>query len=514
MSLPKTQIKIYALAVSAALASLGAHASGYHFGFQSVTALSTANASAAEAVGPSTIFHNPAGLTEVEGTQVTSNLFLIVPNAKYSDAKATYNPEDDGAPVTTGSTSPTGETSGKIAHGVTPVPSLYASHQLNDNVTLGFGIYVPFAAETDYGDQSVLRYNLNETSVKSFDFNPTLAFKINDQHSVGVGLIAQYFDAKLVKYADYTGTARYMMAKGMSDAGLFPDYNTARNVVNTMVPHGKADARGTIKGDDWGFGYNLGYLWKPNDNFRLGVSYRSKVSHTLKGHVDWDLVGTYFTNPPPTVKNIANVMVPLIHAPVGSMDYAMGYIQHEGVNVKIATPESLSLHTMWKATPKWNLFGNLTWTRHSRLNKIAVKLDSLKIVENKIVNGVPEPFPLDTATMQTNWRNTYMLALGASYQWNEALQLRFGAHYDRTPVRSNDTRLPTMPDNDRIMLAAGARYDVNKNHTINAAYGYMRVRDAQFTVQSQRPNIDNYVVGTAKTKTSAHILGLQYTYKF
>lgn len=526
MPFPKTNLKLYVFAVGAALASLQTHASGYHFGFQSVTALSTANSSAAEAVDPSTIFHNPAGLTEVEGSQVTSNLFLVAPNAKYSDAEAHYNPDDDGEEVK-------GEKSGKIAHGVTPVPQFYASHQLNDKVALGFGVYVPFAATTDYGDQSVLRYNINETSLKSFNFNPTLAFKVNNQHSLGVGVIAQYLDAKLVKYADYTGTLRAGMAEQLynvakKNGGVIqmggktypiPNLQVARAISNQMIPHNKADARGTIKGDDWAFGYNLGWLWKVNDNFRVGLSYRSKISHTLKGSADWDLVGEFMTTGSSLGPALANQMKTAITSPYapptapGDIPH-MGYVQHEGVNVKIVTPESLSLHTMWKATPKWNLFGNLTWTRHSRLDKIDVKFDSPKIVQNKTQDNVYVPFVMDTATMHTKWRNTYALGLGASYQWNEALQLRFGANYDRSPVTSNDTRLPTMPDNDRVLLSAGVRYNVNNNHIINAAYGYMRVHDAQYTVESQRPNIDNYVVGTAKTKTSAHILGLQYTYKF
>ena len=43
------------------------------------------------------------------------------------------------------------------------------------------------------------------------------------------------------------------------------------------------DGRATVKGDDWGFGYNLGWLWKINDSWRVGLNYRSKVSHNFIG---------------------------------------------------------------------------------------------------------------------------------------------------------------------------------------------------------------------------------------
>ena len=49
-----------------ASASLTAHASGYHFGTQSVSAQATANASAAEATDATTLFYNPAGMTRLQ----------------------------------------------------------------------------------------------------------------------------------------------------------------------------------------------------------------------------------------------------------------------------------------------------------------------------------------------------------------------------------------------------------------------------------------------------------------
>ena len=70
--------------------SAQAWASGYHFGTQSVSSQSTANASSAEAADPSTLFHNPAGLTQLEGTQVSINVNLVAPSVKYSDAEAYY----------------------------------------------------------------------------------------------------------------------------------------------------------------------------------------------------------------------------------------------------------------------------------------------------------------------------------------------------------------------------------------------------------------------------------------
>ena len=533
-----TSIKLSTILITAGIAAQ-AHASGYHFGAQSVSALSTANTNAAEAADPSTIFYNPAGLTELSGTQVTGNLFLVKPDVKYNNAEARYA---DGTEVK-------GQSNGKIASDVTAVPQLYASHQLNDRVTLGLGVYVPFASETDYDDDAVLRYNVNETSVKSIDINPTIAFKINENHSIGVGVIAQYFDAKLVKFADFTPIAgagavstaaqiaatnpgaltqeqkaivgqvqslvptlvpKYM-ALGQSQADAV---NSAKAEAGNIVAAGVAkqlhaagknyDGRATVKGDDWGFGYNLGWLWKVNDSWRVGLNYRSKVSHTLTGEAKWDMVGADFAS------QQGQVLSKIIQNPISSASPlgGVGYVKSEGATVKVVTPESLSFHTMWKASPKWNLFGNAAWTRHSRLDQLDIKLGNDKFVSNPSGKA-------NTSTMITNWRDTYSVGLGASYQQNEQLQWRFGVNYDKSPVRDASHRLPTMPDNNRMLFAVGAKYDINPQSSLNFAYAYMHVQDAELVAEGPKVvNVDSHVKGYAKTKSSANILGVQYTYRF
>ena len=84
-----TSIKLSTILITAGIAAQ-AHASGYHFGTQSVSSQATANSSAAEAADPSTIFYNPAGLTKLEGTQATINLNLVAPNIEVKDEKGYY----------------------------------------------------------------------------------------------------------------------------------------------------------------------------------------------------------------------------------------------------------------------------------------------------------------------------------------------------------------------------------------------------------------------------------------
>lgn len=127
----------------------------------------------------------------------------------------------------------------------------------------------------------------------------------------------------------------------------------------------KADGHADVKGSDWGVGYQLAWMWDINDRARVGVNYRSKVSHTLKGDAEWAADGAAAKQ-----QWNDNMLTPL------------GYTANEKASVKIVTPESLSVHGMYKVSDKADLFGDVTWTRHSRFNKAELFFEKEKNIAN------------------------------------------------------------------------------------------------------------------------------------
>ncbi|STZ77208.1 OmpP1/FadL family transporter [Bergeriella denitrificans] len=448
-----------------------AQASGYHFGTQSVTSQGTANAAAAEAADASTIFYNPAGLAKLESSEVTAAINLVAPYIKYSDAQAGYR---RGGSVR-------GETSGKITDDVVPAPHVYGAYKLNDDLTLGLGMYVPFGSSTEYSKDSVLRHHLNQLGLTSIAIEPVVAYKLNDKHAFGVGAIAQYSTAELRKYADWDASGTLSALAGANMTGL-------------------ADGHAEVKGKDWGFGYHLGWLWDVNDRTRIGVNYRSKVSHKLEGAANWYADGLAVTSPNPRLGGLS-----AYDALIGTAAY--GYVPHEKASVKIVTPESLSVHGMYKASDKLDLFGDVTWTRHSRFNRAEL------IFENtKNIGGGNQS---DRTIITPNWRNTYKVALGGAYQYSEPLQLRAGIAFDQSPVRGAQSRLNTLPDGNRIWYSIGAKYQYRKNHVFDVAYSHIHINDTTFSAAaSTGDNVDSKGPASAKFKNYANLFGLQYSYKF
>ncbi|MCS4534488.1 OmpP1/FadL family transporter [Neisseria sp. CSL10203-ORH2] len=446
-----------------------AQASGYHFGTQSVSAQSTANSSAAEASDASTLFYNPAGLTKLDGNEVSASINLVAPNVKYHDASAIYN---GGTEVSRSARD------GKITDDIVFAPHLYGAYKVNKDLTAGLGVYVPFGSETEYDRDSVLRYNLNKTELKTIAIEPVLAYKINEKHSVAVGAIAQYSSAGLRKYADWGASVR----PNVDTSGL-----------------GVFDGHAEVKGKDWGFGYHLAWMWDINENTRIGVNYRSHVKHNLKGNADWAADGLV----------AKQIYAQTIGQTIGNG--GTGYVPHEKASLKITTPESLSIHGLHRISSKWNVFGDVTWTRHSRFNRAELKFENAK----RTLSGQES----NQTVILPNWRNTYKVALGASYQVNDPLQVRFGVAYDQSPVRKAQERLVTMPDSNRIWYSIGAKYDLDKKHIFNIAYSHIHIQDANAVVQAKTSNtnvntVDSNVSSFAHYKSSANILGFQYNYKF
>jgi long-chain fatty acid transport protein len=205
----------------------GAQAAGFALYESSASALGTAFAGqAVVAQDASTIFANPAGLTQVAGSQLVAGATGINSSSQYTSTAGVKSGGDPGA--------------------TTFLPSLFYAMDLNRDVKLGFGLYTPFGLKTDYDNPWAGSSQGLLSDLKTVNFNPTLAWKMNDKLSLGLGVDYQYIEAKL-----------------------------SNNVGGPLV--------GTMKGDDTAWGYNLGVTYQVDDATRLALSYRSKLDYRLSG---------------------------------------------------------------------------------------------------------------------------------------------------------------------------------------------------------------------------------------
>lgn len=231
-----------------------AAASGFALIEQSGSGLGNAYAGgAASAEDASTVFFNPAGMSQIKGRQVVVALHAIKPSAKFSD---------------TGSSAAAGQAlggNGGDAGSLAFVPNLYYVMDVNQNIKFGLGINAPFGLKTEYDAGWAGRFQAMKSEVKTVNVNPTLSYQMNETVTLGLGVDYQKIDAELTN-------------KQSLGAGV--------------------EGNAKVSGSDNAWGYNLGALFQVNPDTRVGVAYRSSINYNLSG----DLLvtspaGTVLANP-------------------------------------------------------------------------------------------------------------------------------------------------------------------------------------------------------------------------
>ena len=378
-------------------ASPAAWSAGYAIQEQSITGLGRAFAgSAAVAEDASTIFFNPAGLTYLDRTEMNMGLNYIKPQSEFrNDGSAV--PDFGGAGGFSGQAL-TGGDGGDAGHEAF-VPNFYLSHPVNDKVTVGLGISAPFGLVTEYRDDWVGRYFAVKSEMLTANFNPTIAIQATEKLSLGFGVSAQYIDVKLSQMAD-------LGAQGGSPQA--------------------ADGKVKLGADDWGYGYNLGLLYQATDDTRIGLAFRSKISHTLKGD--------------------------------GTLKDASGNtVVDDNIQADVDLPETLSLAIHHRLNKQWSVSADATFTRWSRFSELNIQSDGGQL----------------SSVKAEDWENTMRYGLGVDYRHSDKWQFRAGVAYDETPIPNAERRTARIPGNDRKWVAVGATYHYSENIILDAGYAHL-----------------------------------------
>lgn len=391
------------------------NAAGFALILQSGSGMGNAYAGAAAiAEDASTIYFNPAGMTYIEGTQVVGALHLIRPQSEFNQALP--------AGVTGGDGGDTGSLS--------LIPNFYYKRDISDTVKFGLGVGAPFGQKTEYDDDWLGRFQGIKSEIKTVNINPSLAFKVNDQLSLGFGLNAMWIQAELT---------------------------SAVNLVTT-------ERTSKVKGDDWGFGYNLGAIYEITPDTRIGLAYRSKVDQNLEGDVRFSISG--------------------------------GPTPNGNVTAETTLPETLSLSSFTHLNDRWDLLADVTWTRWSRFRELRVLRENGSTL---------------TVTPQ-NWDNTMRYSIGLNYKYSDTLKLRAGLAYDEEAM-SDEFRTVRIPGNDRTWLALGVGWQATSNTKLDIGYAHLFVSN---------PDIDDNQTGVFPSRgrvagdydASVDMVSMQLTHNF
>jgi long-chain fatty acid transport protein len=410
------------ISLAVALASSQIFASGFALNEQSISGMGTGFAGrSSSADDASTVFGNPAGMARLKGQQITGGIASIDASTDISDTsgRSSGTNKGDMVPFTT-------------------VPMGFYTNKLNDEWSVGFGVYAPFGLVTNYENGFQGRAFGSKSEVKVVTLQPTVSYAFNDKVSIGFG----------PTFNRISGTLE-------SDIAL-PIPRTGDNNVE-------------VKGDDTALGFNAGVLVQATDTTRVGLTYHSKVNYKLDGHTDV----TAGTGVPPQL--------------LKSNRY--------DASLKIETPESYDLSVTQEMNEAWKLYAGATWTRWSRLKDITINNEGVTAQSG----GALAPRIVGTITEEQNWHDTWAYAVGTSYQLNKQWVLRTGLTFDQSPTNNTD-RSPRIPTGDRTIFSVGAGFNPTDDWTIDVAYSYLKeqsvtVNDSNALGQSYNAKYENSANG-------------------
>ena len=349
------------------------------FAVDAHSAAGLANSHAGETTGAHDIsdsYSNPAVLSDIKTAQISVSASYIKigiddknGSGKYSNGNQVNSSKNDNAGVDA------------------VVPAFYFATPINKTLTAGISITAPFALQTQYNQNWVGRYQAVDSKITTTNINPMLSYKLTNQLSIAGGLEAQYIQVRITN---------------MVDLGYFP---------------GAFDRLGKGKGDDWGYGFNLGAKYKFNNQIEAGIGYRSKIKHKITGEVE-----------------------------------VVNAVATSKFNTPFITPEIASFGLAYKPTSKAELLYDLTWTRWSRINSVDINAQNSKL----------------SSSTKFVWRDSFRNSFGFNYQTTEKLQIRTGIAFEQGA--SGQYRNPRAPEANKTLVSAGVGYKFNQNLSGDLTY--------------------------------------------
>jgi len=331
-----------------------------------------------------------------------------------------------------------------------PVPAIHYIMPISEQFAFGASLSVPYGFQTEYHDRWMGRYQAQTTKLQSPAMTFSGSWRASDQFSIGLSIVAQRTSATLGQ-AINLGT---ILAQPTNGAWLPQE----------------ADGRGQLKGNDWGFGWGLGLLWKPTDADRIGFNFRSQIDHTIDGHAKFE--------------------IPSNLAPY----FGGAFVDTDG-KADFNTPAYARLSWWHTANERLSFGADIGYTHWSSFKDLVIRY------ANPAQAAFNSPSIFD-------FRNTWFVSAGADYRLNEQWTVRGGLAYDQTPT-TDAHRDPRVPDGNRKWVSVGLGYKASESLSFDVGYTHLFVEDGK--IDDTSATYDHLV---GHFESYGNLLGVSARYSF
>jgi long-chain fatty acid transport protein len=432
----------------------------------------------------SAVYHNPAGLTLVEGLRFDVSGTNVFTNTAYTRVDYPYNTaaHEPGPADFDTSRKPAGpcpaedDPAGYDANGYVLQPCYrpkvqpktrygvlpYGGAAWNPgwrglkNLAFGLGVYSPQNAQADFPADGAQRYEVISGAITTLYITPAAAWRPHRAVSVGVGLSAIYASAK------------YKRAMWLP-----PD-------VKRLNP---GEIIVDLDGSAWTFGYTLGAIFFPGEltprlrGLEIGTSYFSRAPLKFDGTI--------------TVNGLSDELGPMLDG-----SFQSGQPVKRAANAEFTLPDMLRVGLGYEFGRRGWAGVDFYWSHYSLYKSLAIRLK-----EN--LGSISE------FVQPKNSHDSFSVGAGGRFTPRPWLDLRAGLFFDQTPY-PNAFYTTLSPDSNKygFTLGASLKPKALRGGEVTLAYMVLFYADRVVTDSESRPEYGSLAPFSANGQVVGKIVHL------
>ena len=455
-------IQKHVLAIAAMLltfAAIQAWGAGFALYENSSRGTAICGAFVARADDASAVFYNPSGITQLEGMHITNGINT------YTGLVDIHLP---------------GGAIEAVQDKTWIVPNFYISQKVSDKIWVGFGAFAPYGLGNKYRENWFGRYNMYHAEIACMEANTNIAYKVNDSFSFSFGMSRQSFELLNKRKL----RLKNVVIQGLvEDENMNFDWNQARVMYESQLAQvfdPMKDIDQEVNLDKPAYRFNVSFRYQINDKLSIGGHYRSRVTYSLTGSVEYKDV------PPENNQYDATTN--------GIIQQINNTLSNSKLVVDISLPDLYVFGVAYRITDKFSVEADIVRTQWSNYDRINYHFEN----------------PLGDQVDKSEWSNVNCYRFGAEYQVNEQMTARMGYLYDESPLHDDYIDF-SLPGNDRHLITCGFGFKY-KQFIIDGHYGLVICIDRD-NLPNLNPNaFIDYEWQHRSSKT--HQLGFNVSYTF
>ncbi|MCX5880359.1 MAG: OmpP1/FadL family transporter [Deltaproteobacteria bacterium] len=211
--------------------------------------------------------------------------------------------------------------------------------------------------------------------------------------------------------------------------GYIDDQVAVNNIVDS-----RPDGQLKYKDTKWGYGGNFGILVEPTTGTRFGLTYLTEVKLDFSAVPEFSGLG------------------PILQSQLNQRG-----LTTNNLDMNMTVPQMVMLSGNHDLNEKWSILGNVGWQNWSRFGEVEIGVNSTN----------PQ-----SLTVNSDYKDTWHVALGTQYRHSQAWTFTGGIAYDSSAV-DDDKRSVVVPMGEAWRFAMGAQYALTQDIKLGAAYEFI-----------------------------------------